>query len=61
MNNLYSVIKDESDYETQRINILRRIDKEYLILKVKKALSRYDFIHTIIRMFNLIYIINNRI
>ena len=61
MNNLYLIIKDEGDYEAQRVDMLRRIDKEYLILRIEKALSRHNFIHVIIRMFNLIYIVNNRI
>ena len=61
MNNLYSVIKGEDDYETQRIYMLRRIDKEYLILRAEKALSKYDLIYIIIQMLNLIYIVDNRI
>ena len=41
--------------------MLRRIDKEYLILKIEKALLRHNFIHITLRMLNLIYIVDNRI
>ena len=61
MNNSHSIIEDEDDYEIQRTDMLCRIDKEYFILRVEKALSRHNFIHIIIRMLNLIYIVNNRI
>ena len=61
MNNSHLIIKDENDYKIQRVDMLRRIDKEYFILRIKKALSRYDFIHITFQMLNLIYIVNNRI
>ena len=61
MNNSYSIIKSEGDYEIQRINMLRRIVKEYLILRIEETLSRHNFIHITFRMFNLIYIVDNRV
>ena len=61
MNNLYSIIEGEGDYKTQRIDMLRRIDKEYFISRAEKVLSRHNLIHIIIRMLNLIYIVDNRI
>ena len=41
--------------------MLRRIDKEYLISRTEKALSKHNLIHIIFRMFNLIYIADNRV
>ena len=61
MNNSHLIIKGEDDYKAQRIDILRRIDKEYLILRAEKALSKHNSIHIILRMLNLIYIVDNRI
>ena len=61
MNNSHSIIEGEGDHKVQRVDMLRRIDKEYFISRIEKALSRYDFIYIIIRMLNLIYIVDNRI